>query len=165
MIMMLIKYLKKTIRDIKENCDKDIILRDLDFIFYPEKNYEPEKTVSSFNNNFIQYKIIGNKDKNLSIEEYVDIIRPYLSDTINDYKTQGEWETHLIVAANFTSSKDSDETRIMHFKSDNIEIMMGNETDEIIEKLFGSLLHRYQKGLEELMRGSEFIFDSVDILY
>ena len=43
--------------------------------------------------------------------------------------------------------------------------MMGNETDEIIEKLFGSLLHRYQKGLEELMRGSEFIFDSVDILY
>ena len=36
---------------------------------------------------------------------------------------------------NFISSKDSDETRTMHTKSDNIEIMIGNETDEIIEEL------------------------------
>ena len=39
---------------------------------------------------------------------------------------------------------------------------MGSETDEIIEDLFESLLKRY---LEESMRGSEFIFDSVDALY
>ena len=38
----------------------------------------------------------------------------------------------------------------MHSKSDNIEIMMGSETDDIIEELFG---------------GSEFIFDNVDLLY
>ena len=53
----------------------------------------------------------------------------------------------------------------MHIKSDNIEIMMGSETDEIIEELFESLLKRYQEGLEESMRGSEFVFDSVDALY
>ena len=35
----------------------------------------------------------------------------------------------------------------MHSKSDNIEIMMGSKTDEIIEELFESLLQRYQKGL------------------
>ena len=40
---------------------------------------------------------------------------------------------------NFISSEDSDETRIMQSKSDNIEIMMGSETDEIIEELFKSL--------------------------
>ena len=40
--------------------------------------------------------------------------------------------------------------------------MMGSETDEIIEKLFESLLQRYQEGLEESVKGSEFIFDSVD---
>ena len=66
---------------------------------------------------------------------------------------------------NFISSKDSDETRIMHSKSDNIEIMMDSETDEMIEELFKSHLQRYQEGLEELMKGSEFIFDSIDILY
>ena len=47
----------------------------------------------------------------------------------------------------------------------NVEIMMGSKTDEIIEELFKSFLQKYQEGLEESMRGSEFIFDSVDSLY
>ena len=41
---------------------------------------------------------------------------------------------------------------------------MGYETDEIIEELFKSLLQRYQEGLEESMKGSEFVFDSVGLL-
>ena len=44
---------------------------------------------------------------------------------------------------NFISSKDSNETCIMNTKSNNIEIMMGNEADEIIEKLSESLLQKY----------------------
>ena len=68
---------------------------------------------------------------------------------------------------NFISSKpDSDETRIMHAKRNNIEIMIGSETDEIIEDLFKFLCKRYQERLEESMRGSEFFFfDGVDALY
>ena len=53
----------------------------------------------------------------------------------------------------------------MRTKSNNVEIMMGIEADEIIEDLFASLLQRYQEGLEESMRGSEFMFDTVDALY
>ena len=53
----------------------------------------------------------------------------------------------------------------MYTKSYNIEILMGNETGEIIETLFESLLQNYQKDLEESMRGSEFVFDSIDLLY
>ena len=51
---------------------------------------------------------------------------------------------------------------ILCVQNNDIEIMMSSETNEIIEKLFKSLLQRYQEGLEELMRGNEFIFDSVD---
>ena len=45
--------------------------------------------------------------------------------------------------------------------------MNGSETDEVIEELFKSLRQRYQKKecinkLEELIRGSDFMFDSVD---
>ena len=65
---------------------------------------------------------------------------------------------------NFMSSKDSDETCTRHTKSNNMEIMIGNETDEIIRELFESLLQRYQEGLEGSMRGSEFVFDSIDLL-
>ena len=53
----------------------------------------------------------------------------------------------------------------MHTKSNNIEIMMGNETDEIIEELLEYLLQKYQKGLEEKMRRSKFVFDGVDLLH
>ena len=47
----------------------------------------------------------------------------------------------------------------------NIEIIIGNETDEIIEKCFESFLQKCQKDLEESVKGSKFAFDSVDLLY
>ena len=43
--------------------------------------------------------------------------------------------------------------------------LLRNETDEIIKELFESFLQKYQEGLEESMRGSEFAYDSVDALY
>ena len=53
------------------------------------------------------------------------------------------------MSINFIFSKDSDETRNLHTKSNNREIMTGN----------------FRKDLEESMRGSEFNFDSVTSLY
>ena len=112
--------------------------------------------------------------------------RPYLSDIINNHQTQGkrrihsgsiriefiivrktqsEWKIQLTKKINFNSSKDSDETRTMSTKSNNIEVMIGSETNKIIKELFKSILQRYQEGLEESMRESEFMFDSVDPSY
>ena len=71
-------------------------------------------------------KVKEKKNKNLSTKECLDIIRPYLSDMINDHKTQSEWKIQLTMQINFISSKDSEETRTMHTKSSNIEIVMGN---------------------------------------
>ena len=51
------------------------------------------------------------------------MIRLYLSNIINDQKTQGERKIELTMTINFISSKDSDETGTIHTKSDNIEIM------------------------------------------
>ena len=110
------------------------------------------------------------------------MIRPYLRDIINDHKTQGKWRIHsgnktiehkthsewkiqLTMGIDFISSKDSDETRTMHTKSNNVEIMMGSETDEVIEELFKSFLPKYQEGIEDSVRGSEFVYDSVNSLY
>ena len=85
---------------------------------------------------------------------------------INYHKNQSEWKIQLSAEINFISSKpDSDETRIMHTKSDNLEIMIGSDTNEVTEDLFKSLLQRYQENLEEKMRGSEFNFDAVNLLY
>ena len=59
-----------------------------------EDYYKPIITNNAFNNNYIQYGSKGNKGKILTLNEYIDIIRPYLSDIINNHKTQGEWEIH-----------------------------------------------------------------------
>ena len=53
----------------------------------------------------------------------------------------------------------------MHTRSDNIEIMFGDDSDDIIEKLFESLLKKYEENLQNKMRGSEFEFDGVSFLY
>ena len=66
---------------------------------------------------------------------------------------------------NFTSLKESDEKQLMHSKSDNIEIMIGNNTDGTINDLFHSLLHTYRVGLEKSMKGCDFAIDYVDRLH
>ena len=52
---------------------------------------------------------------------------------------------HLTIEINFISSKDVDEKRVMHSKSDNIEIMPYDNANEVVNELFESLLSRYQK--------------------
>ena len=85
---------------------------------------------------------------------------------INDHKAQfGEWKIQLSVSIKFISSKDSNETRIMHTWSDNIEIMIGIETDNIIDEFFKSLLQKYQASSEKSQKGSDFFYDRVDLLY
>ena len=44
---------------------------------------------------------------------------------------------------NFISSKDSNETNTMHTTNDNVEIMIGNETDKIIEERSESFWQKY----------------------
>ena len=78
----------------------------------------------------------------------------YAGNTLIDIKTQGEWKIQLTMVINFISSKGSHEIRTMHTKKNNIEIMMGSETDDIIKGLFESVLQRYQEELEEKMRGT-----------
>ena len=71
----------------------------------------------------------------------------------------------LTTEVNFISLKPgSDETRIMYTRSNNIEIMFGDDNDDIIEQLFESLLKKYEN-LQNKMRGPEFEFDGVNFLY
>ena len=82
-----------------------------------------------------------------------------------DYKTEGKRKIQLTIEINSVSSKDSDKIRITHTKSDNIDILMGSETNNIIKEVFKSIIQKYQEGLEQSIRESEFIFESVNLLY
>ena len=108
-----------------------------------EDYYKPIINNSASINNYIQYESRG--DTVLKFKEYLSMIEPYLVDIINDYKNKGEWIIQLTAEINFISFKrDFNETRIMYTKSDNAEIMIGSDTNEVIEDLFKSLLQKYQ---------------------
>ena len=69
--------LKKEIKEIK-----DRILRDNNNLF--EEYYKPVRVNDFWSNNCIEYKSNSDRNKTLSAEEYLDKIRPYLKDIIND---------------------------------------------------------------------------------
>ena len=126
--------------------------------------YKPAIVKSGYNNNYIEYRSKG--DKLLTFEEYLALIEPYLRELINDHKSKGEWKIQVTAQINFISLRpSSDETRVMHTRSNNEEFMNGSDTDEIIKELFKSILQRYQENLQEKMRGSDFAFDGDNVLY
>ena len=122
--------------------------------------YKPIKISGAFSDNFVEYKSNSGKDK--SIATYLNNIREHLRKLIDDKKKNGDWKTQLIIKINFISSINFNETRDIHSKSDNYEIMMGADTKEIIRDLLNSILRRYRKGLSISMRGSEYVFDYVE---
>ena len=68
---------------------------------------------------FIEHESKGDRNKTLSIEEY---LRPYLKDIINNLKKSETWKIQLSIANNFISSIDDGKEHVMHSKSDNMEI-------------------------------------------
>ena len=147
-------YEYKEIKDVKDlfklSIDKDY--------------YKPILVKNGYNGNYVQYESKG--DKILTLTEYLAIIEKYLRKLINYYKNKGEWKLQLIAEINFISLKPgSDETRIMHIRSDNEEFMNGDDTDEVIKGLFESFLQKYEENLQNKMRGSDFEFDGVNFLY
>ena len=139
-------------------------VRDLFKLSVNEDYYKPKLTKSGYDNNYTQYESKG--DRILSIQEYLALIKKYLRELINQYKNEGEWKIQLIAEISFISLKPgSDETRVMYTRSDNGEFMSSSDTDEVIKLLFRSLLQKCQENLQNKMRGSDFEFDGVNLLY
>ena len=85
---------------------------------------------------------------------------------INDHKTSGEWKIQFVIQNKCISSKSFEEMRSVYSASNNIEIFIGSDANEIIDRLFDTMLQRFQEAKEtSFERGSEFIFENVDLLY
>ena len=69
--------------------------------------HKPVRVCKFQNNNYIEYKSDGEKNKNLSVKEYLNEIKPYLGDIIINHST---------ITINFISSKDVEQENLMHLK-------------------------------------------------
>ena len=127
-------------------------------------DYEPLLRKTGFDNNYLEYMSNGNNS--LSFNEYLELIKSYLYDLINVYKAKGEWKLQLSAEISFVSQKpDSNEIRVMYTRSTPEEIIIGCETEEVVENLIMQLLQKYQDNLQNKMKGSEFIYSMELIIY
>ena len=86
------------------------IIRAIKNLFeHQEKYYYKLVKVGIFrDNNYIKYKRSGDRNKNLSVKEYLNEIKPYLRDKILNLQKSDTWKIQLTIAINFISSKDVD---------------------------------------------------------
>ena len=94
------------------------------------------------------------------------MILPYLASLINDHKNirNSKRKIQLNIRVNFISTNDTGEIHTFYVRSDNEEIRSGNETNEIINTLIKSFLSNYLEEEKILRSGSNFVFESVNLL-
>ena len=115
-----------------ERLIKDGIVNNIRRLFDQDEDYYVPKSVNNFwNNNYIEYESNGDKNGNLSLDEYLNKIETYLRNTIINLQNSNTQKNHII------SSKDGEE-RVMHSNSDNIEFTFYDDANEVV-KLFQSL--------------------------
>ena len=70
------------------------------------------------------------------------------------------WKIHLTIVINFISAKDAEEGCEMH--SSSIKVTSYNDAND---EPFESICSKYHGNLKKIMRKSDFIFDSVQLMY
>ena len=115
-------------------------IRELEKLFGDIDNddyYKAALVKSSFRNNYEYYEIREDKDKELSVKQYLYMVMSGLALLINKKKNdRTEWKIQLNMAVNFISTDDTGKIRTFYVHSDNEEIRLGNEADNIINSVF-----------------------------
>ena len=117
-------------------------IRDIENLFddYNDNDYyKPILVKSSFNENYKKYKSRGDRDKTLSVEQYLNMIISYLKELINNHKAirnnSNEWKIQLNMHIRFVSSNDTGDFRAFYVWSKNEEIRLVSETGDIVKSL------------------------------
>ena len=115
-------------------------MTDIRTLFEQQEDYYKPKRVNNFwNDNYIEYESNGDKNRNLSPDEYLNKIKPQLWIIIIDLQNSDTWKIQITIAINFTCSKDVEEEHVMHSRSDNIKLTSYNNANEVVGELFESL--------------------------
>ena len=89
---------KKTLKQLK-------ILEDIKNLSEHKKEeenyYKPVRKSNFWSNSYIEYESSDDKNKTLSVEEYLNKNRQYLKEIINNLKNSDTWKIQLTIANNF----------------------------------------------------------------
>ena len=115
------EYLRKLVRilnDKEKNSpyDRDDLdyygIRDSEEEASEEDYYKPILVKSSFKSNYKYYESRGDKEKRLSVRQYLNKVKSYLYDLINDHRiARRVRKIQMSMRVDFTFSEDTGETR------------------------------------------------------
>ena len=73
------------------------MIRDVRTLFEQKEEacYWPKRVNNFWNNNCIEYEINGDKNRTLSLDEYLNKTKPYLRNIIIDLQNSGTWKIQL----------------------------------------------------------------------
>ena len=115
-------------------------MRDAESLFdeaSEEDYYKPIFVKSFHKGNYKHYESNGDIERKLSACQHLNKIRPYLYDLINDHKiARRVWKIQINMYVHFISSKGTGETCVCYIWSDNVSIIQGENTNDIIKKKF-----------------------------
>ena len=81
---------------------KDRIIRSIKNFFEQEEDHsKPVREGNSCSSNYVEYENNSDKNKTLSIKEYINETKPYLKDIINNLKKIVIWNISLTKVINF----------------------------------------------------------------
>ena len=84
----------------------------------------------------MEYKSNSNENSSLSLDEYLNKIKPYLRTIIIDLQNSDTWKIQLTIAINFIPLRDTEEEHVMHSNSDSVKFTSYNDANEVVNELF-----------------------------
>ena len=138
-------------------------LKDLEYTFgYLDDYYTPILAKESFDGNYQMYTCRGDKERNMSmsINEYLEKIKPYLITLINQKKTSNH-KIQLDIAINLIHLTKSDRITF-YVQSKNIVCLPSNDPEDVLNQLIDSLLEYFNDKLMVCRTGSSYVFESIE---
>ena len=122
--------------------------------------------VGSFKKDYKLYESRGDKNKTLSIEQYLDKIIPHLKELIDNHEAikngSKEFKVQLNACIKNVSLDDTGDIYTFYVWSENEEISF--ETSDIVKSLINSFLNNYQNEQQVSREKSNLVFESVDLM-
>ena len=97
----------------------------------------------SFDDNYQRYTCSGDKNKKLSFNEYMDIVKPYIITLLNDTNKQQTRKIQLDIRITIENILNLGDKRNFIVRSDNTVLLYTDGTTESVENLIKSLGEHY----------------------
>ena len=126
--------------------------------------YKPILSQQSFDDKYQRYTCRGDKNKKLSFNEYMDIVKPYIITLLNDTNKKETRKIQLDIRITTENILNPGDKRNFVVRSDNTLLLYTDDTTESVENLIKSLGEHYEEQILVSREGSNFRYSNIDSL-